>query len=346
MQDSELPALLVTSPVNVRWLTGFTGSNGDVLLTPQDSVLVTDARYAERARLMDPALDLLVTSNTVADVTTWIADRRLAQLGLENEHVSWGDADRWQAAVRDVGGAVVATSGIVENLRTVKDEAELARIREACRVTSTVLAELLDRLAPGITERQAAAHLAAGFEAAGADGAGFESIVASGRNGAIPHHEPSDRALEAGDMVTIDCGARVDGYHADCTRTVSLGAPSDQLREVHALVVAAQAAGRRAVVAGAGGLDIDTAARSVIEDGGHGEAFVHGTGHGLGLEIHEAPAIGPRAASTMAAGMTVTVEPGVYLPGTGGVRVEDTVLVTADGPCEILTDLPHDLIVL
>jgi Xaa-Pro aminopeptidase len=279
-------------------------------------------------------------------VTSWLRDHGLTGLGLEGSHVSWADADRWRSVAVDAGFDVRATSSIVEDLRMTKDEAELARIRRACWITTTVLAELLDRLVPGMTEREIANDLEAGFVSAGAEAAAFQSIIASGPNGAIPHHEPGGRVVQAGDLVTIDCGARVDGYHSDCTRTAAVGEPTKQMREVHALVVRAQAAGRQAVVAEAGGRDIDAAARSVVEEGGQGEAFVHGTGHGVGLEIHEDPAIGPRATSTMAAGMTVTVEPGVYLPGIGGVRVEDTVLVTADGPCEILTDLPHDLIVL
>lgn len=346
MRAGEIPALLVSSPVNVRWLTGFTGSNGQVLLTPDEILLVTDARYEERVRSMDADLDLIVTSSPMSDVTAWLVDHGVVGLALEDHHVTWADADRWRARAADVDVDVLGVSGVIEERRMVKDEAELARIRRACAITTTVLGGLFERLRPGMTEREVAAELEAGFEAAGADGAGFDSIVASGPNGSVPHHEAGSRSLRAGDLVTIDCGARVDGYHADCTRTVSIGAPSETLKEVHQLVVRAQAAGRHAVIAGAGGLDVDTAARTVIEEGGRGEAFVHGTGHGVGLQIHEDPAIGPRAASTMAPGMTVTVEPGVYLPGTGGVRVEDTVLVTADGPCEILTDLPHDLLIL
>jgi Xaa-Pro aminopeptidase len=234
---------------------------------------------------------------------------------------------------------------VIVGLRAVKDDAEIVRLRTACRITTAVLADVIGRLAAGMTERGIAEMLEGGFVDAGADAAAFDSIIASGPNGAIPHHEAGGRAIRTGDLVTIDCGARVDGYHADCTRTVAIGEPGEQWRRIHAVVARAQQAGRAAVAPGTTGRQLDQVARSLITSEGHGDHFVHGTGHGVGLEIHEAPAIGERAASTLEAGMTITVEPGIYLSGSGGVRIEDTLLVTDDGS-EILTDLPHDLQVL
>ncbi|MDX1511087.1 MAG: Xaa-Pro peptidase family protein [Nitriliruptorales bacterium] len=343
--DSPTVALLVTSPVNVRWLTGFTGSNGSLLLTADEALLVTDARYEQRVRSHHPDVELLITSEPVADVITWVADAGLSSLGLEGTHVSWTEANRWQAVGEQVSVSVSANDGLIERLREVKDDAEIARIRRACQITTDVLATVIDDLRPGLTEREVRERLESGFIEAGAEAPAFDSIVAAGPNGAVPHHESGDRPIEAGRLVTIDCGARVDGYHADCTRTVAVGEPTEEWREIHAVVVRAQAAGRAAAVPGASGKHVDAAAPDVIESEGLGDRFVHGTGHGVGLEIHEDPAVGQRATSTLAARMTVTVEPGVYIPGNGGVRIEDTVLVT-DGGHEVLTDIPHELRVL
>lgn len=343
--DESRPSVLVSSPVNVRWLTGFTGSNGSVLLTTDQVVFVTDARYEDRVRSLDGDLDLLVTSSPVADAVTWLVDHDVSSVALEATAVSWADAEQWQSVATAASVAVTSSRGLVEGLRAVKESSEIARIREACRITSVVLSDVIGRLTPGTSEREVSRMLEEGFTDQGAEAAAFDAIVATGPNGAIPHHEPSGRRLELGDLVTIDCGARVDGYHADCTRTVALGDPGSDWRRRHALVAVAQEAGRAAVRAGVAGKQVDRAARSVIVEHGHGEHFVHGTGHGIGLQIHEAPAIGERATSTLAAGMTVTVEPGIYLSGSGGIRIEDTLLVTEDGS-DILTDLPRDLQIL
>lgn len=339
---AQMEALFVTTPVNVRWLSGFRGSNGSILLTPDTIVFVTDARYEDRVHAMDDQLDLLVTSEPVGDVTTWLADHAVTSLGLEADDVSWSTAEQWQSVASPASLEVTATSGVIEDLRALKDDAEIARLRAACGITTDVLADVIEGLRVGMTERDVAERLASGFVDGGAEAAAFDSIIASGPNGAIPHHEAGDRTIASGDLVTLDCGARVDGYHADCTRTVAVGEPGEDWRRIHALVAAAQEAGRMAAGPGRTGKQLDETTRAVITSGGHGDHFVHGTGHGVGLEIHEAPAIGQRATSTLAAGMTITVEPGIYLPGSGGVRIEDTLLVTDDGS-QVLTDLPHDL---
>ena len=341
--DRGLDALLVTDPVNVRWATGFSGSNGQLLLrTDRDDVLITDARYDARAQAEAPDLARVLRRDPFG-----VALERLEppfRLGFEAEHLTWAAGQRLRECVIEVGGAAVPTSGEVEALRLVKDDAELALLREACAITTSALAWLFDEvLRPGMTEREVARRLEDRFVELGAEAAAFDTIVASGPNGAIPHHAPSDRKLRLGEVVTIDCGARVGGYHADCTRNVALGHPPDLLADVHEVVCRAQAAGRQAAEAGATGGDVDAAARIVIEKAGFGAEFVHGTGHGVGLEIHEAPAVSRGAPATLAAGMTLTVEPGVYLPGVGGVRIEDTVEVTADGPASPLTDLPREL---
>ena len=339
----DLDALLLTEPVNVRWATGFTGSNGQLLLRADgEDLLITDARYDERASVEAPDLARTLSRDPIAVALEHIDPPY--GIGFEAEHLTWAAGERLRQRIAEAGGTALATSGEVEALRVVKDEHELALLAEACRITTDALTWLLDtQVRPGVTERELARLLERRFVDLGAEAAAFDTIVASGPNAAIPHHAPTDRSLAAGDVVTIDWGARVDGYHADCTRTFALGHLESALNEVYEVVRTAQAAGRQAAVAGNTGGDVDAAAREVIDDAGYGEAFVHGTGHGVGLEIHEAPAVSRGAPATLVAGMTLTVEPGVYLPGIGGVRIEDTVVVTADGPAKPLTDLPREL---
>jgi Xaa-Pro aminopeptidase len=346
--DADVGALLATDPVSVRYLSGFHGSNGQVVVTADrgGDRLITDERYAQRAAAEAPDLEVVLTRDPV-EVGIEVAAAAGERLGLEADHLTWaeGEGTRRRARARDV--RVAATTGLVASLRVVKDTAEIARLALACALTERALEWLVaEVVAPGATERELATALERRFVDTGADGVAFDSIVASGPNAAIPHHSPGDRPLAPGDLLTIDCGALVDGYHADHTRTYALGHLDDELVEVHRLVVRAQEAGRTAVRAGALAGDVDAAARAVVEAAGRGEAFLHGTGHGVGLEIHEAPAVGVGGAATLRAGTTLTVEPGVYLPGRGGVRIEDTLLVTADGPARPLTDTPRDLRVL
>lgn len=337
--------LLVTAAPNVAYLTGFTGSNGQLLLgsDPSDDRLVTDERYTGRAASEAPELTVVVSRDpggaAVDALGAAAGDRRL---GVEAADLSWAAAERLRARAAERGIEVVATTDLVETLRAAKDDHEVELLTAACRLTTEALAELFaERVSVGVTERELAVWLERRFVDLGADGVAFPTIVASGPNGAVPHHAPTDRTLREGDLVTVDCGALVGGYHADCTRTVAVGEASGELLEVHAVVEAAQAAGRAAATAGARAGDVDAAARAVIEAAGYGAAFVHGTGHGVGLEVHEAPAVAQGSAATLVAGTALTVEPGVYLPGTGGVRIEDTIVVTADGAPRVLTDIPR-----
>jgi Xaa-Pro aminopeptidase len=346
MQGADIDVLLVTGPANVRYLSGFSGSSGQVLLTATASRdrLVTDDRYAGRAAVEAPDLPPEI-SRDPAGVA--LAASRSATLAVEAAHLTWAAAQDLRTRSQAQGTRVVGTTDLVEPFREVKDEVELTRLAEACEVTVAALAWLFDGPARvGRTERELAVALERRFVDLGADGVAFPSIVAGGPNAAIPHHTPSERPLVAGDLLTVDCGAVVDGYHADCTRTVAVGHLDAELDAVYQLVLAAQRAGRDAAVAGATAGDVDAAARSVIDEGGHGDRFVHGTGHGVGLEIHEAPAVARGSRATLRAGTALTVEPGVYLPGLGGVRIEDTIVVTADGPARTLTDTPRDLRVL
>ncbi len=343
--------LLVTDPRNVRYLTGFTGRNGQVLIgpDPDDDLLITDARYDQRAEVESPDLVRTLDRDPVGVALSLVVEQAGAggQLLVEDHQLSWAAARAASDRASGQGLELAGAGRLVEALRVVKGASEVERLAVACDITQRCLTWLFDEVvAIGRTERELAAVLERRFVDDGADGVAFPSIVASGPNSAIPHHEPTDRPLQAGDLLTIDCGALVDGYHADHTRTVAIGHLDDRLVEVHRIVQAAQAAGRAVAAAGIDAGAVDAAARAVVEEAGYAEAFVHGTGHGVGLAIHEDPAVGRGATATLQPGNVLTVEPGIYLCGIGGVRIEDTLVVTADGPVRALTDTPRELRVL
>ncbi|MEX2550983.1 MAG: Xaa-Pro peptidase family protein [Nitriliruptoraceae bacterium] len=343
--------LLVTDPLNVRYLTGFTGSNGQCLLGPDAAAdrLLTDPRYVERAATEAPDLERVIDRDALGAVLPHVGRDAGSEgvLALEASHVTWRFAERTQERAGSAGVAVIGMDGPIERLRRVKDEAELARIAEACDITQRCLAWLFEEtVAVGMTERRLAVLLERRFIDEGADDVGFPSIVASGPNSAIPHHEPGDREVASGDLLTVDCGASIDGYRADHTRTVAIGAVGEDLAHVHEVVCRAQSAAMAGVRVGATGGEVDAAARAVVGSAGFGQRFVHGTGHGIGLAVHEAPPVGEGSAAILAAGMVLTVEPGIYLPGIGGVRIEDTLVVTADAGGRALTDTPRALRIL
>lgn len=336
LADASLDALLVTRPVNVRYLTGFTGSVGSLLVTAGGQVLVVDGRYAEQATTETAGVDLVVTRGD-----EWLREHvRKGRLGVESHDLPW---DRARALVDLVDAEVVPAPAHVEALRATKDAGELDLLRRACAITDEAFADLCGWISPGMPEREVARRLHDGLAGRGADDRAFPAIVAGGPHSARPHHRPTDRPLATGEVVKLDFGALVGGYHADMTRMVALGALDDELEGVVALVREAQKAGVAAAVDGAGAAAVDAACRDVIAAAGHGDHFPHGTGHGVGLEIHEQPILRRGADATLRTGMVITIEPGVYLPGLGGVRIEDTVAVT-DGPPEVLTRTPTDLV--
>jgi Xaa-Pro aminopeptidase len=326
----EVDAMLVSRLPNVRYLTGFTGSSAMVLVGPAGAVFFTDGRYAEQSRQEVPDLDRVASMDPAAPAILEHC-RRLGvrRLAFEKHAVTVGQLEAWREVVEDV--ELLGAGSEVERLRWTKDAEELRLIREAQDATDAAFEEILDVLSGGMTERQAATLLEHAIVRLGADGLSFPSIVAFGEHAAEPHHRPCHRALDEGDVIKMDFGALVDGYHTDFTRTVAFGEPTPELRKVHDVVAEAQQAGIDALRAGAIGRDVDAAARAVVEDAGYGEAFSHGLGHGVGLEIHEGPSVGSRSTDELTVGSVVTVEPGVYLPGVGGVRIEDTVEVTEDG---------------
>jgi len=327
-----LDALLVSELTNVRYLTGFTGSAGVLVVAGDTATLVTDGRYATQApaQLAAAGVDALVEiapADQHPAVAAALGGAR--RLGLEAGAVTW--AQQRAYAERFAGVELVPTTELVELLRLRKDDGEIARIAAAAGVTDVAVAEILPMLLDGATELDVAAELDHRMRRLGASGSAFETIVAAGPNGALPHARPSARPVAAGDLVVIDVGATVDGYRSDMTRTYVVGEPTAAQRRHLDVVTEAQAAGVAAVAPGVPARDVDTACREVIDAAGWGAAFVHGTGHGVGLDIHEGPRVAATSAATLDIGHVVTVEPGVYLPGTGGVRVEDTVVVTAGG---------------
>ncbi len=347
-----LDAVLVTNLLNVRYLTGFTGSNGALLLRADGADLFgTDGRYTTQAGTQVPDVELLVDRGTVSALAREAVRRKAGRIGFESHDVTVdGLSGLERVLAEESGGAapeLVSIRRAVEALRAVKDDGEIESLRRACAVADQALAELAAEgaLRPGRTERQVGRELDARMVHLGAEGPSFETIVAAGANSAIPHHRPDATVLREGDFLKLDFGATVDGYHSDMTRTLVLGHAADWQREIYELVAASQAAGRAALAVGADVVAVDSAARDVIVAAGHGEHFTHGLGHGVGLEIHEAPGIGQLGAGSLAAGMAVTVEPGVYLPGHGGVRIEDTLIVTDDAP-ELLTLTSKELLVL
>jgi Xaa-Pro aminopeptidase len=345
LDDDGWGALLVTNLTNIRYLTGFTGSAALLLVTPGRLVFVTDGRYR------DQSADELAAAGVAADIEVGrsgevqrellaAAAKDIERLALEAEDVTWAQQQRYDADwFPDTG--LVATSGVVEDLRLVKDAGEVARIEAACAIADAALATVRPRLGEGPTEAEVALELEWQMRHGGAEGPSFDTIVASGPNGAQPHHRAGGRRIGEGDLVVIDFGALVDGYHSDMTRTVAVGEPDPTQARMLAVVAESQAAGVAAVRAGVDAQAVDDACRRVIDTAGWGDAFLHGTGHGVGLDIHEPPRVSTVPTGKLADGYVVTVEPGVYLPAHGGVRIEDTVVVTPDG-CRTLTRAPKD----
>jgi Xaa-Pro aminopeptidase len=347
--------MLVSDLVNVRYLSGFTGSNAALLVFADDRtpVLATDGRYRTQAAQQAPDLEIAIERACARHLVGRAAAAGVRHLGFESHVVTVDGFDVLAGELGEAGTTqLVRASGTVEALREVKDAGEVALLRLACEAADAALTDLVERggLRPGRTEREVSRELENLMLDHGAEGVSFETIVAAGPNSAVPHHRPTDAVLASGDFVKIDFGALVAGYHSDMTRTFVLGRAADWQQEIYQLVAAAQRAGREALRAGANLQDVDAAARQVIIDAGHGERFGHGLGHGVGLQIHEAPGINATAAGTLLAGSVVTVEPGVYLPDRGGVRIEDTLVVacrtSAKSAPELLTRFPKELAIV
>lgn len=343
-EGGALGGLLVTAPANIRWLSGFSGSAGLLLVTRDAALLTTDGRYrtqsSEQLRAAGALDEIAVCIGGAAEQRDAVAARvkALGSLGLEGDSLSWSAQQRWEEVLAPA--ALVCTGGLVERLRMVKDASEIARMERAASIADSALESTLPLLAAcgvtggdgRVTESGFAAALDHAMRVLGAEDRAFETIVASGENSAKPHARPSDRAIRAGDPVVVDFGAIFDGYRSDMTRTFCVGGePTGELASVFDVVAASQRAGVEVVGPGVASGSVDEVCRGIIADAGWADRFEHGTGHGVGLDIHEGPSVGPGSTAILAAGTVVTVEPGVYLPGTGGVRIEDTLVVTPDG---------------
>jgi Xaa-Pro aminopeptidase len=337
-------ALLISDLTNIRWLTGFTGSNGWALLTPDEIVLVTDGRYGDQAiaQMANAGVDgrVIVGRSGAAILDALAAEvAPFATVGFEAAHVTYEQFQRLHGLFKPI---LVAVGGVVQAERRRKDAGEIARMAEACRIADTALSESVATGLEGVTEAEVRNRLEIRMRELGADGPSYETIVATGPvNAARPHHRPTDTVIEAGHTVVIDVGALYDGYHSDMTRTFLIGEPTAQQRELYEVVLAAQCAGVAAVEAGLSTAELDGVCRDAISRAGFGEWFSHGTGHGVGLAIHEDPFITHTGDLKLQVGDVVTVEPGVYREGFGGIRVEDLVVVTDNG-CRVLTASPKD----
>ena len=339
LRERELDSLLVTNLVNVHYLTGFTGTNGACVVTPEERLFFTDFRYVEQAREQVPDFERLRAGPNMLDD---VAGRLRGRAGFDDDDLSVAAHGKLTEKVPDEVELVPA-GGLVQRLRAVKDEAEVASMAAAAEISTAAYHRVRERGLAGRTEREVAVDIVRFMEDSGAEGPSFPPIVASGAHGALPHAVPRDVKIPRDTLVVMDVGAIVDGYCSDCTRTFATGSLPDEVLEVYELVRTAQVEALAAAKVGAEYRAVDAVARDMIDAAGHEEHFGHGLGHGVGLEIHEAPRLGKTAEGSLAEGNAVTVEPGVYLPGTAGVRIEDLVIVT-DGDPRVLTGFPKGLV--
>ncbi len=340
--ERELDALLVTNLVNVRWLTGFTGSSAATVVGPEVRRFVTDFRYlTQAAEQLDEEWGREITQDLLERAAAGLPDGGPLRLGFDDAHLTVKQHARLTELVRD-GVELVAAGGMVEEMRVVKDAAEIDAIRATARLADAALEEVLEQGLAGRTERDVALDLEIAMRRRGADAVSFTPIVAAGAHGAQPHAMPRDVEIPTGTLVVIDWGAQLDGYASDCTRTFATGDLDPRDRGIYDLVLHAQQEALAAVRPGPTGKEVDAIAREIIDAAGHAEHFGHGLGHGVGLEVHEGPRLSRQGEDPLAAGNVVTIEPGVYVPGAVGVRIEDLVVVTAEG-AEVLSGMSKEL---
>ncbi|MEA2289514.1 MAG: Xaa-Pro aminopeptidase [Solirubrobacteraceae bacterium] len=343
LREHDLHALLVTDLVNVRWLTDFTGTNGAAVVGADGTRrFVTDFRYlSQAAEQLDDTWAREISTDLLEGVVKHLPDEGELRVGFDDAHLSVRDHAKLARMVRD-GVELVAAGGVVEELRAVKDDEELDRVRAAARLADEALTDVLSRGLTGRTEQEVALDLEFTMRRMGAEAASFPPIVAAGAHGALPHARPRDVAIPPGTLCVIDWGAQLDGYASDCTRTFATGDVDPRDRDVYELVLRAQEAALQAVRPGPTGREVDAVAREIIDAAGHAEHFGHGLGHGVGLEVHEGPRLSKQGEDALRPRMVVTVEPGVYVPGAVGVRIEDLVIVSEDG-AEVVSTLPKAL---
>ncbi len=343
LREARAGAFLTSALPNVRYLTGFTGSNAALLLTPERALLFTDPRYQTQAPLESDCEVKIVKGSLAKEVSRWAARLRLKSVAFEQNRIGYGDFQSLKEAATGVRWKPVA--GLVEDLRMLKSAAEIATIRASVQLNSAAVEQALRRFRPSMTEVDLAAEIEYRMRRLGADGPAFETIVASGERSALPHARPTDHPIATDRLLLVDVGATVAGYASDMTRTLAVGKLSAKLHRMYRAVLASQLAAIDAVKPGISCGAVDSAARQVLHGYGLDALFIHSTGHGLGLEIHERPRVGRKERTKLQPGMVITIEPGAYQEGLGGVRIEDTVVVTSHG-CEILTPTGKELVVL
>jgi Xaa-Pro aminopeptidase len=344
MNTEELDAILVTSGFNRRYISGFTGSSAYLLITSDKAYLLTDFRYIQQAEEQAPEFEIIRHQGSLSEeVGKQLQKLKVHTIGFEKQHVTYATYEELQQRAANVKW--VPIEGILEELRLIKTEQELATIQKACQIADDAFQHILGYIKPGVTEKEAAIELEFKMRKLGAQGPSFDTIIASGERGALPHGVASDKIIRSGELVTLDFGAYYQGYVSDITRTVAVGEPSEKMKEIYEIVRLAQENGVANVKPGLTGKQADALTRDLIRDAGYGEFFGHSTGHGIGLEVHEGPGLSSKSDVVLKPGMIVTVEPGIYLPHVGGVRIEDDVVLTDNG-CEILTKSPKNLIIL
>jgi Xaa-Pro aminopeptidase len=339
-----IPALVVSGDSNRYYMSGFTGSSGVLVITQSDAVLITDFRYTEQAAQQAHGFRVVMHAGRIPESVSAVAQELgIKRLGLESEHLTYAEFESYSRALSGVA-EVVPVKGAVEAIRMIKGPQEIEIIAEACRITDMAFDHILGYIRPGLTEKQVATELKV-FMLRHDMTPSFDFIVASGERGSMPHGVASDKVIEPGDLVTLDFGGFYRRYSSDITRTVVMGRATDEQRRIYDLVLKAQAAGVEAATAGMRGNEVDAVARGIISEAGHGAHFGHGLGHSIGLEVHESPRFSPTDSTVIQAGMVLSVEPGVYVPGWGGVRIEDLVVI-AEGKARVMYSSTKELIQL
>ncbi|GKV68106.1 Xaa-Pro dipeptidase [Sporosarcina sp. NCCP-2716] len=343
LAEKELDALLITNGYNRRYMTNFTGTAGVAVVSKDDAVFITDFRYMEQAAEQVKDFRIVQHEKTIIEeVANQLEEMNVKTLGFEKEDLTYGMYDLYKSAI---SAELVPTAGLIEKLRIVKTPEELVILRQAAKIADDAFTHICGFIKPGMTELEVANELEFFMRRQGAASSSFDTIVASGVRGALPHGVASDKKIQSGELVTMDYGALYNGYISDITRTVAVGEPTDQMREIYEITLAAQKLAVEGFKPGMTGKEADAIARDYITEKGYGEAFGHSTGHGIGLEVHELPGLSFRSDMVLESNMTVTAEPGIYLPGVGGVRIEDDLVITEDG-CERLTHSTKELQIL
>ena len=343
MKERGIDALLITNPYNLHYMTQFTGTAGIAIISEDDAVFITDFRYTEQAEKEIEGYRIVLHSKTIIEeVAVQVKTMQVKVVGFEKDHLTFGLYELYN---EKVAAELSPVSGLVEKLRMVKTSDELAILQKAAKIADDTFGHIISYIRPGISELDVSNELEFFMRKQGATSSSFSIIVASGLRSALPHGVATDKIIESGDFVTLDYGALYEGYISDITRTIAVGQPSDKLKEIYAVTLEAQELALQGIKPGMTGIEADAIARNYITSKGYGEAFGHSTGHGIGLEVHEAPGLSFRTKTILEPNMVVTVEPGIYLPGIGGVRIEDDIVITEDGNVR-LTFAPKELLIL